>query len=152
MQLTYPRRTLAPDNAQGHGAIPPPLESPFLQRLDPVTVEPSPNGPDVDRWDSAEEPTSKGAAGNHGSQKLLTQATGQAAEHAKCVVLCFQSCLLHSWHAMPMLCYAVLCCAVLCCAVLCCAVLCCAVLCCAVLCSPVICCTAMGCFISSADC
>ena len=131
VQLTYPRRTLAPDNVLGHGTIPAPLESPFLQRLDPVTVQPSANGPDVDRWDSAEDPPSRGAASNRGSQKVVAKASGKAAEDTKCVMLSdllaafLQSMPLH----MPVLCYAMLCYAMLCHAVLCCAVLCHAVLC-----------------------
>ncbi len=137
MQLTYPRTTLAPDTAPGHSTIPPPLESPFLQRLDPVTVQPSLNGTDVGRWDSAEESPGKGAAGHQGSQELGAKAPGQAAEDTKCVMLCFQSHLLLSWHATSVLCHAMLCYVMMCHPMLCCAVLCCAVLClscCAMLC------------------
>ncbi len=130
MQLMYPRATLAPENAPGHGTIPPPLESPFLQRLDPVTVQPSHNGTDVGRWDSAEQSPSKGAAGNNGSQKL-------AAEDTKCVMLCFQFHLLHSWYAM--LSCAVSCCAMQYHALLCCDTLCRIMLCCAVSCYTTLC-------------
>jgi hypothetical protein len=142
MQLTYPRTTLAPDTAPGHSTIPPPLESPFLQRLDPVTVQPSLNGTDVGRWDSAEESPGKGAAGHQGSQELGAKAPGQAAEDTKCVMLCFQFHLLHSWCAMlscavsccAMQYHALLCCDTLCRIMLCCAVSCYATLCCAMLC------------------
>ncbi len=124
MQLTYPRTTLAPDTAPGHSTIPPPLESPFLQRLDPVTVQASLNGTDVGRWDSAEESPGKGAAGHQGSQELGAKAPGQAAEDTKCVMLCFQSRLLLSWHATSVLCHAMLCYVMMCHPLLCCAVLC----------------------------
>ena len=131
MQLTYPRRTLAPDIAPGHGTLPPPLESPFLQRLDPATVQASLKSTDVGRWDSAEESPGEGAAGNQASQKL-------AAEDTKCVMLCFQCqiynigilCLCYAY-AVPVLCYAMLCYVMLCFVMLCCVMLCCDMLCCA---------------------
>ncbi|DBA99141.1 TPA: hypothetical protein ACH3X3_011764 [Trebouxia sp. C0006] len=82
-RLTFRRTTLAPDTAPGHSTIPPPLESPFLQRLDPVTVQPSLNGTDVGRWDSAEESLGEGAASHQGSQELGAKAPGQAAEDTK---------------------------------------------------------------------
>ena len=133
MQLTFRRTTLAPDTAPGHSTIPPPLESPFLQRLDPVTVQASLNGTDVGRWDSAEESLGEGAASHQGSQELGAKAPGQAAEDTKCVMLCFQSRLLLSWHATSVLCHAMLCYVMMCHPMLFCAVLCCAVLCCAML-------------------
>ncbi|KAL0019149.1 hypothetical protein WJX77_007973 [Trebouxia sp. C0004] len=74
--LTCPRRTLGAE--QSPGTIPPPLESPLLHRLNPVTVQQA--RPDVGRSDSAEEQDNKSPGSKHGSQETLAKALGQDAK------------------------------------------------------------------------